>query len=44
MNKRPTKTEQDYTSAMSRRGELWRAKKDTSNGDELDLLVILVES
>ncbi len=44
MEIRPIKTEQDYDSAISRIEELWGAKKDTSDGDELDLLVTLVES
>lgn len=44
MNIRPIKTEQDYRIAIERVEELWGAKKDTSKGDELDLLVTLVES
>jgi HTH-type transcriptional regulator / antitoxin HigA len=44
MNIRPIKTEQDYNSALSRIEELWGVKKDTPEGDELDLLVTLVES
>lgn len=44
MDIRPIKTEQDYTSAINRIEELWGAKKDTSEGDEFDLLVTLVES
>lgn len=44
MNIRPIKTEQDYNSTLSRIQELWDAKKDTPEGDELDLLVTLVES
>jgi len=44
MEIRPIKTEQDYNSAINRIEELWGAKKDTLYGDELDLLVILVES
>lgn len=44
MEIRPIKTEQDYNSALSRFEELWGAKKDTPDGDELDLLVTLVES
>jgi len=38
------KTEQDYNLAINRIEELWGSKKDTPNGDELDLLVTLVES
>lgn len=38
MNIRPIKTEQDYNSALRRIEELWGVKKDTPEGDELDLL------
>jgi HTH-type transcriptional regulator / antitoxin HigA len=44
MDIRPIKTEQDYNTAISRIEELWGAKKDSPNVDELDLLVTLVES
>jgi HTH-type transcriptional regulator / antitoxin HigA len=44
MEIRPIKTEQDYSKAIKRIEELWGAKKDTSEGDELDLLCTLVES
>ncbi len=44
MDIRPIKTEQDYNTAVSRIEELWGAKKDTPEGDELDLLVTLVEA
>lgn len=44
MEIRPIKTEQDYNAAIIRIEELWGAKKDTPKGDELDLLVTLVES
>ena len=44
MEIRPIKTEQDYNAALERIEELWGAKKDTPKGDELDLLVTLVES
>jgi HTH-type transcriptional regulator/antitoxin HigA len=44
MEIRPIKTEQDYNSAIIRIEELWGAKKDTPKGDELDLLVTIVES
>lgn len=40
----PIKTEQDYNSAIKRIEELWGAKKDSPTGDELNLLVTLVES
>ena len=44
MDIRPIKTEQDYDAAIGRIEELWGAKRDTPQGDELDLLVTLVES
>ncbi|MFC3809417.1 helix-turn-helix domain-containing protein [Lacihabitans lacunae] len=44
MNIRPIKTEQDYNASIKRVEELWGAKKDTAEGDELDLLVTLIES
>lgn len=43
MNIRPIKTEQDYNFSIRRIEELWGAKKDSPEGDELDLLVTLVE-
>jgi HTH-type transcriptional regulator / antitoxin HigA len=44
MEIRPIKTEQDYITSIRRIEILWGAKKDTPQGDELDLLVTLVES
>lgn len=44
MEIRPIKTEQDYNAAIRRIEVLWGAKKDTPQGDELDLLVTLAES
>lgn len=44
MEIRPIKTEEDYNNSIHRVEELWGAKRDTSDGDELDLLVTLVES
>ena len=44
MEIRPIKTEQDYKTSIRRIEVLWGAKKDTPQGDELDLLVTLVES
>jgi HTH-type transcriptional regulator / antitoxin HigA len=44
MEIRPIKTEQDYNTSIRRIEELWGAKKDTPQGDELDLLITLVES
>ncbi|MFW5701262.1 MAG: helix-turn-helix domain-containing protein [Cyclobacteriaceae bacterium] len=43
MDIRPIKTEQNYNTAISRIEALWGAKKDSPEGDELDLLVTLVE-
>lgn len=44
MDIKPIKTEQDYQNAIKRIEELWGAKKDTPEGDEMDLLVTLVEA
>ena len=44
MEIRPIKTEEDYNTSIRRIEVLWGAKKDTTQGDELDLLVTLVES
>ena len=44
MEIRPIKTEQDYNTAIKRIEALWGVKKDTPEGDELDLLVTLVEA
>lgn len=44
MEIRPIKTEQDYQSALERIEELWGEVRDSPGGDELDLLVTLVES
>jgi HTH-type transcriptional regulator / antitoxin HigA len=44
MDIRPIKTEQDYNTVLSRIEELWGAKKDSPEGDELDLLVTILES
>ena len=44
MEIRPIKTEQDYNESLHRIDELWSAKRDTPEGDELDLLCTLVES
>lgn len=41
---KPTNTEQDYQNALQRIEELWGASKDSPQGNELDLLVTLVES
>jgi HTH-type transcriptional regulator / antitoxin HigA len=44
MDIRPIKGEQDYQSSIKRIEELWGATKDTPEGDELDLLITLVEA
>jgi HTH-type transcriptional regulator/antitoxin HigA len=44
MDIRPIKTEKDYNNSLKRVEELWGSKRDTSEGDELDLLITLVES
>jgi HTH-type transcriptional regulator/antitoxin HigA len=44
MEIRPIKTESNYAEAIKRIEELWGAKKDTPEGDALDLLCTLVES
>ena len=41
---RPIKTEQDYYNTINRIEVLWGSKIDTPEGDELDLLITLVES
>ncbi|MDR6761089.1 HTH-type transcriptional regulator/antitoxin HigA [Flavobacterium sp. 2755] len=43
MNIKPIKTEQDYTLALERVNSLFEAKPDTVEGDELDILVTLIE-
>ncbi len=44
MEIRPIKNEADYKATLDRIEDLWGAKKDTPKGDELDLLVTLVEA
>ncbi len=44
MNIRPIKTEADYDEALERIDELMDAEIDTPEGDELDILVTLVEA
>jgi len=41
---RPIKTEADYETALARIEALWGAEADTPQGDELDVLFILVEA
>ncbi|MEX0813477.1 MAG: helix-turn-helix domain-containing protein [Chitinophagales bacterium] len=44
MDIKPIKTEQDYNESIKRIEELWGAKTDTPEGDELDLLITLGEA
>lgn len=44
MNIKPLKTEADYEDALSRINELMDASPDTKEGDELDVLTMLVEN
>ena len=44
MNIKPIRTEQDYEQTLARVDELFDAKKDTPQGDELDALVTLIEA
>lgn len=44
MEIKPIKTETDYSNSIKRIEVLWGAKKDSAEGDELDLLCTLVES
>ena len=44
MEIKPIKTENDYNESIKRIEDLWGSKKDSPLGDELDLLVTLVES
>ncbi len=43
MNIKPIKTEADYEIALMRVGDLMDAQIDTPEGDELDVLALLVE-
>lgn len=43
MEIQPIKTEQDYDLALARVHTLFDAKPDTDEGDELDILVTLIE-
>jgi len=43
MDIKPIKTEHDYNLALERVNSLFDAKQDTIEGDELDILVTLIE-
>ena len=38
------KNEANYDAALSRLGELWGARLDTPEGDELDILILLIDA
>ena len=40
---RPIRAEQSYEKSLARIEKLWGAKQGTADGDELDVLMILVE-
>jgi HTH-type transcriptional regulator/antitoxin HigA len=44
MNIKPVKTEEDYQWALRRLEELFTTKPDTKEGDELEILGILIEN
>lgn len=44
MNIKPIKTEKDYQQALQRLEEIFDAKKETREGDELEILGILIEN
>jgi len=44
MNIKPIKTESDYNQALKRLEEIFDAKKGTEEGDELEILSILIEN
>jgi HTH-type transcriptional regulator / antitoxin HigA len=43
MKIKPIKTKKDYESVLARIDKIWDAKKNTPQGDELEVLSILVE-
>ncbi len=44
MNITPIRTKKDYSSALKRVDELWNAKANTPQGDELEILSTLIEA
>lgn len=42
MNVKPIRTEDDYAAAMARVDELWGAEVGTPEGDELEVLALLI--
>jgi len=43
MKLKPVKNDRELNRALQRIDELWGAKPDTSRGDELDVLMLIVE-
>jgi HTH-type transcriptional regulator/antitoxin HigA len=43
MNLKPIKNKTHYNQVLERINELWGAKRNTEKGDELDVLMLLVE-
>ena len=43
MNLKPIRNKTHYNQALERINELWGAKRNTAKGDELDVLMLLVE-
>ncbi|MDD4531334.1 MAG: transcriptional regulator [Candidatus Pacebacteria bacterium] len=43
MDIKPIKNEKDYETALKRVDELWGSKFGSKNGDELDILITLIE-
>lgn len=43
MNLKPIKNQTHYNQALERIHELWGARRNTEKGDELDVLMLLVE-
>ncbi|MCY1421178.1 hypothetical protein D9M71_368260 [compost metagenome] len=43
MNIKPIRTEADYTAAMARLDDLWGAEIGSPEGDELEILAMLIE-
>ena len=41
---KPIKDEQTYKDSLKRIEELWGAEQDTPEGDELDILLVLIEA
>lgn len=44
MNIKPIKSKKNYEDTLKRIDDLWSAKKNTTEGDELDVLTTLVEA